>query len=141
MKELEIKSLETIVLTAKEFVQFAKSRQERVYCFNGHMGAGKTTFIKSICEELGTQDTVNSPTFAIINQYDTQENGDIYHFDFYRIEDVSEALDMGALDYFDSGNFCFIEWAENVETLIPEDAIWVKIEEMENGQRKITIKK
>ncbi|PIF02775.1 MAG: tRNA (adenosine(37)-N6)-threonylcarbamoyltransferase complex ATPase subunit type 1 TsaE [Paludibacter sp.] len=140
MIKLKIKDIESIQSVAAQFVDFLQSRKERVYCFNGSMGAGKTTFIKAVCEQLGTNDTVNSPTFAIINEYGIKEGSEsVYHFDFYRIEEIQEALDIGVFDYFDSGYFCFIEWAENVEELIPEDAIKIDIIELPDGEREITI--
>ena len=118
----------------------------RVFAFDGKMGAGKTTFIKCLCEAMGTEDVVNSPTFAIVNVYEVEAKGDeargerqeIYHFDCYRIKDLREAMDMGTEEYLYSGNYCFIEWAEMIEPLLPEDTIWVKIEAMENGERKLS---
>ena len=118
----------------------------RVFAFDGKMGAGKTTFIKCLCEAMGTEDVVNSPTFAIVNVYEVEAKGDeargerqeIYHFDCYRIKDLREAMDMGTEEYLYSGNYCFIEWAEMIEPLLPEDTVWVKIEAMENGERKLS---
>ena len=118
----------------------------RVFAFDGKMGAGKTTFIKCLCEAMGTEDVVNSPTFAIVNVYEVEAKGDeargerqeIYHFDCYRIKDLREAMDMGTEEYLYSGNYCFIEWAEMIEPLLPEDTVWVKIEVMENGERKLS---
>ena len=113
----------------------------RVFAFDGQMGAGKTTFIKKLCEEMGTIDVVNSPTFAIVNVYDVEQpyKGEVYHFDCYRLKDIREAMDFGAEEYLYSGNYCFIEWPEKIETLLPEDSVWVKIEPMENGDRRLTI--
>lgn len=136
---LTIRNLNTIRFTARQFTTHLKNNQQKVYCFNGEMGAGKTTFIKAICEDLGVEDTVNSPTFSIVNEYKSKEDGTIYHFDCYRIEDVQEALDMGAEEYFYSGNYCFIEWAENIAAILPDDAVMVNIEEMDDGVRMITI--
>lgn len=141
MTILEIKNLHTIRFTAIQFVKFMEAHKEKVYCFNGNMGAGKTTFIKAICEELGVRETVNSPTFAIINEYSTAENKIIYHFDCYRINNEREAMEVGTQDYLESGNYCFIEWSENIDRLIPEDAINVDIEEVNDGIRMITIYK
>ena len=123
-----------------------KCGDRRVFAFNGKMGAGKTTFIKCLCEAMGTEDIVNSPTFAIVNVYEVEAKGDeargerqeIYHFDCYRIKDLREAMDMGTEEYLYSGNYCFIEWAEMIEPLLPEDTVWVKIEVMENGERKLS---
>jgi tRNA threonylcarbamoyladenosine biosynthesis protein TsaE len=105
------------------------------------MGAGKTTFIKCLCEAMGTEDIVNSPTFAIVNVYEVEaigERQEVYHFDCYRIKDIREALDMGTEEYLYSGNYCFIEWAEMIEPLLPEDTVWVKIEVMDNGERQLS---
>ena len=113
----------------------------RVFAFDGQMGAGKTTFIKKLCEEMGTLDVVNSPTFAIVNVYDVERpyKGEVYHFDCYRLKDIREAMDFGAEEYLYSGNYCFIEWPEMIEALLPEDTVWVKIEPQENGDRILTI--
>ena len=112
-----------------------------VFAFDGKMGAGKTTFIKCLCEAMGTEDIVNSPTFAIVNVYEVEAKGErkeVYHFDCYRIKDIREALDMGTEEYLYSGNYCFIEWAEMIEPLLPEDTVWVKIEVMDNGERQLS---
>lgn len=109
----------------------------RVYAFYGKMGAGKTTFIKAICEELGVEDVITSPTFALVNEY-TAGNGDpIYHFDFYRIKKIDEVYDMGYEDYFYSGNLCFLEWPELIEDLLPEDVTKVTIHTEEDGSRTV----
>ena len=140
-----------------------KCGDRRVFAFNGNMGAGKTTFIKCLCEAMGTEDVVNSPTFAIVNVYEVEakrllgerapqnaasvfgdpakargERQEVYHFDCYRIKDLREAMDMGTEEYLYSGNYCFIEWAEMIEPLLPEDTVWVKIEAMENGERRLS---
>lgn len=136
---LTIRNLHTIKFTAKQFVTHLKNNPEKVYCFNGKMGAGKTTFIKAICEEMGVQETVNSPTFSIVNEYEAEDGKIIYHFDCYRINSIQEALDMGAEEYLYSGNYCFIEWSENIVPLLPDDAVMVEIEEIENEVRMVTI--
>ena len=119
-----------------------KCGTKRVFAFDGKMGAGKTTFIKHLCEAMGTEDVVNSPTFAIVNVYEVEaKNGnteEVYHFDCYRIKNIREAMDFGAEEYLYSGNYCFLEWAEMIEPLLPEDTIWVKIEVMENGDRSLS---
>lgn len=113
----------------------------RVYAFDGKMGAGKTTFIKQLCEEMGTEDVVNSPTFAIVNVYDVTQPyaGEVYHFDCYRLKDIREAVDFGAEEYLYSGNYCFIEWPEMIAALLPEDTVEVQIEVQENGDRLLKI--
>ena len=114
-----------------------KCGSARVFAFDGKMGAGKTTFIKHLCEAMGTEDVVNSPTFAIVNVYEVASGEEVYHFDCYRIKDIREAMDFGAEEYLYSGNYCFIEWAEMIEPLLPEDTVWVKIEVEENGERTL----
>lgn len=113
----------------------------RVFAFEGQMGAGKTTFIKSLCEAMGSMDVVNSPTFAIVNVYDVQQpyQGEVYHFDCYRLKDIREAMDFGAEEYIYSGNYCFIEWPNIMEPILPEDTIYIKIIPQENGDRILTI--
>ena len=109
--------------------QFAESiGEKRIFAFYGSMGAGKTTFIRALCEYLGVGDTVNSPTFSIVNEYESKRlNTTIYHFDFYRIRRIEEVYDMGYEDYFYSGSICLIEWPELVEELLPEDSVRVTI--------------
>jgi tRNA threonylcarbamoyladenosine biosynthesis protein TsaE len=99
----------------------------RVFAFHGEMGAGKTTFIKAICRELGVEEIMSSPTFSIVNEYAAREGGTIYHFDFYRLEDESEAYAAGLHEYFDSGAYCFVEWAERVPSILPSGTIQVHI--------------
>ena len=120
---------------------FQKTEPHRVFAFEGQMGAGKTTFIKKLCEEMGTMDIVNSPTFAIVNVYDVEQpyRGEVYHFDCYRLKDIREAMDLGAEEYLYSGNYCFIEWPKMIEPLLPEDTVWVHITPQENGDRLLTI--
>lgn len=139
MTILEIKNLETMRFTTLQFLSFLKSHKNTVYCFNGKMGAGKTTFIKSICEELGVKETVNSPTFSIVNEYETKEEKIIYHFDCYRLNKLEDALNIGAEDYLNSGNVCFIEWPQILSPILPVNTINVDIEEVEDGIRMLTI--
>ena len=138
MKTIQIKNLDTIREAAREFV--ANMDDRTVFAFRGSMGAGKTTFIKAICEELGVEDVINSPTFAIINEYRSTTTGElIYHFDFYRINKLSEAEDIGTEDYFYSGALCFIEWPEKIEELLPGDVVEVAITEQTDGSRIVEI--
>ena len=134
--DISINSLEEIGKAAQEFV--AAMGDRKVFAFYGKMGAGKTTFIKAVCEELGVEDVINSPTFAIVNEYVDGEGEPIYHFDFYRIKNVQEVMDIGYEDYVYSGNVCFMEWPELIENLLPDDAVKVTIEEEMDGSRKVT---
>ena len=135
MFKAEIKSLLDINHIAARFIQAHPA--DRIFAFYGEMGAGKTTFIKAICEEMQVLDYVTSPTFALINEYRTGNNQAIFHFDFYRIKNISEAFDFGYEDYFYSGDYCFIEWPELIEPLLPSIAVKVTIREIENGRRII----
>lgn len=111
----------------------------KVIAMHGQMGAGKTTLLKQLCEEMGVLDTVNSPTFAIVNVYETSEHKEIYHFDCYRLKNIGEALDFGAEDYIHSGNYCFIEWPDIIEDLLPEDTLHLYIQPLPSGDRQISI--
>lgn len=135
--EIKIQSPAQLPEAAKQFVQ--AMNQNTVFAFYGKMGAGKTTFIKAICEELGVTDMINSPTFSIVNEYRSDTTGElIYHFDFYRIKKIEEVYDMGYEDYFDSGAVCFIEWPELIDDLLPGDAVKVSITEQEDGSRIVS---
>ena len=142
--EIKIQDIDHIREAAREFIEHIG--EHRVFAFYGKMGAGKTTFVKAICEELGVDDVITSPTFAIINEYTTAhqpsdislQTSTIYHFDFYRIKKLEEVYDMGYEDYFYSGALCFIEWPELIEDLLPDDAVRVQICEQPDGSRKIT---
>ncbi len=134
--KIKIDSLDHIHVAAKEFL--ANIGTGTVFAFYGKMGAGKTTFIKALCEELGVEDTITSPTFAIVNEYTGRNSEPIFHFDFYRIKKIEEVYDMGYEDYFYGGYLCFLEWPELIEDLLPKDAIKVYITE-ENGSRTIEI--
>ena len=151
MINIVIKDIEHIREAAREFIQ--QIGDHRVFAFYGKMGAGKTTFVKAICEELGVEDVITSPTFAIINEYafgswplaissqptaNSQLPTAIYHFDFYRIKKLEEVYDMGYEDYFYSGALCFIEWPELIEEILPDDAVRVNIAEQEDGSRLVT---
>lgn len=113
--------------------------EKKVYALRGQMGAGKTTFTKQLCEEMGTEDVVNSPTFAIVNVYEDREGEEIYHFDCYRLKSIQEALDFGAEEYLYSGQYCFIEWPEMIEDILPEDTIDVTIRVEEDGTRVLSL--
>ena len=137
--EFKITSLEAIDPVAHDFIREAM-QEDTVFAFRGQMGAGKTTFIKSLCAALGVEEVVTSPTFSIVNEYRSETTGElIYHFDFYRIKKLDEAYDMGCEDYFYSGAVCLIEWPELVEDLLPGNTIWVDIEEQADGTRSIRI--
>jgi len=135
MFRAEIKSLSEINHIAARFIQAHPA--DRIFAFYGEMGVGKTTFIKALCEEMKVLDYVTSPTFALINEYKTEDNQSIFHFDFYRILNICEAYDFGYEDYFYSGNYCFIEWPELIEPILPSIAVKVTIREIENGRRII----
>ena len=134
--EITIKNLDTIHEAAKEFVKGVG--EGKVFAFYGKMGAGKTTFIKALCEVLGVEDVITSPTFAIINEYTDGNDEPIYHFDFYRIKKLEEVYDMGYEDYFYSGNLCLLEWPELIEEILPENVVKVTIEEQADGTRKLS---
>ena len=139
--EIKIQDIEHIREAAREFIEHIGER--RVFAFYGKMGAGKTTFVKAICEELGVDDVINSPTFAIINEYTPSSlllppSSKIFHFDFYRIKKLEEVYDMGYEDYFYSGALCFIEWPELIEEILPDDAVRVSITEQEDGSRVVS---
>jgi len=135
MFRAEINSLSEINHIAARFIQAHPA--DRIFAFYGEMGAGKTTFIKALCEEMHVLDYVTSPTFALINEYKTKNDSTIFHFDFYRIKNISEVYDFGYEDYFYSGDYCFIEWPELIETLLPSIAVKVTIKEIANGRRVI----
>ena len=138
-KTIAISSLDKINEAAHEFV--AAMGDYTVFAFNGEMGAGKTTFIKALCEELGVEDITNSPSFAIINEYRSETTAElIYHFDCYRLETIEEAEEIGVEDYFYRGALCFIEWPERIADLLPDDTVEVDVVEQEDGSRSITLK-
>lgn len=139
MKEsiIKIESLENYPSAAKEFID--KMGGNRIFAFYGKMGTGKTTFIKSICEAMGVRDIINSPTFAIVNEYEDAELNTIYHFDFYRIKSIAEVYNMGYEEYLYSNAYCFIEWPELIEELLPEESAKVYMEELADGSRHVRI--
>ncbi len=134
-----IHALHELEDAAKELI--AQFPAERVFAFYGKMGAGKTTFIQSICRALGSDDNVTSPTFALINEYNTNDFESIFHFDFYRIKELEEAYDLGYEDYIYSGSYCLIEWPEMIEPLLPENIVVVKIDVEDDEGRRITAQK
>lgn len=134
---LQLNNLSDIDSVAHKFVEGIGNR--KVFAFYGGMGVGKTTFIKAICKAMGVTETITSPTFSLVNEYKTNNKKSIYHFDFYRIKNIEEAYDFGYEDYFYSGDVCFIEWPELVETLLPANVVKVKITVDEKGQRLISI--
>lgn len=139
MKTYTAKSINDLSKIAEDILSEYKS--ERIFAFYGKMGSGKTTFIKEICKKLGVEDIITSPSFAIINEYSDKKNNKIYHFDFYRIESQEEAFDFGYEEYIFSSNFCFIEWPELIENLLPDSYVKIDILEKENGMRTFTSQK
>lgn len=133
--KIEIKSLDKIDEAAKQFI--ANMGKAKVFAFYGKMGAGKTTFIKAVCQALGVEDVITSPTFALVNEYTDGQGNPIYHFDFYRIKKIEEVYDMGYEDYFYSGNLCLLEWPELIEDLLPDDAVKVSIIQNDDNTRTV----
>lgn len=139
MTTIQLQSIDNIEEAARQFV--STMGDETVYAFYGEMGAGKTTFINAICKVLGVEDdTTNSPSFSIINEYRSDTTAElIYHFDLYRLESLEEAFDIGVEDYFDSGALCFLEWPERIDDILPNDTIKVTIAVNDDNTRTITI--
>ena len=129
-------TLDELELVAQKVID---QKTPKVILFHGEMGVGKTTLIKQLCKTLGVTSTTSSPTFSLVNEYETIDNQVVYHFDFYRLKNETEALDMGADDYFYSGNWCFIEWAEKIPSLIPDEHAVITIELVENEKRHLTL--
>ncbi|MGM0407900.1 MAG: tRNA (adenosine(37)-N6)-threonylcarbamoyltransferase complex ATPase subunit type 1 TsaE [Bacteroidota bacterium] len=138
MDSLILKSLSDLNIIAEKFLRLMGNN--KVFAFFGPMGVGKTTFIKALCNELGVVEIVTSPTFALINEYQTGNGKVIYHFDFYRIEKIEEVFDFGYEDYFFSGNYCFIEWPDKVAEILPENVVFVQMVENKDGSRTINIR-
>ncbi len=132
---ITISSLSEISSAAQQFV--AAMGDNTIFAFYGHMGAGKTTFIKAICEELGVKDVITSPTFAIVNEYTNGQGEPVYHFDFYRIKKQEEVYDIGFEDYVESGSVCLMEWPELIEDILPADTVKVSITEQPDGTRLV----
>ena len=135
MEHTECKTLSDLPEIARRLLE--KHKDKRIFALRGNMGAGKTTFMQAIAKELKSDDVVSSPTFSIVNEYTTNGNGLIYHFDFYRIKNISEAVQIGLDEYLYSGEYCFIEWAENIEELLPKETINVKIATNEQDVKRI----
>lgn len=133
---LTINDIATIRDTAREFINHIPP-QHKVLAFYGAMGAGKTTFIKAVCEEMGVEDVITSPTFAIVNEYTDAEGQPVYHFDFYRIKKMEELYDMGYEEYLNSGGFCLMEWPEMIEEALPDDTLRITIKENADGSRSV----
>ncbi|HIR33338.1 MAG TPA: tRNA (adenosine(37)-N6)-threonylcarbamoyltransferase complex ATPase subunit type 1 TsaE [Candidatus Coprenecus merdigallinarum] len=136
MGKISIQNISCIEDAAREFLR--QTQGVTVYAFYGRMGAGKTTFISAVCSVLGVGDEVASPTFTIVNEYRASDGTPVFHFDFYRIEKLSEVLDIGYEEYLDSGGICLMEWPEKIEELLPEDVLRVSIVEEEDGSRTVT---
>lgn len=136
---IEIPSVDKIQEAARQFV--CQMGDAKVFAFYGKMGAGKTTFIKAICQELGVEDVITSPTFALVNEYTAGDGSPIFHFDFYRVKKLEEVYDMGYEDYFYSGALCLMEWPELVEELLPQGAVAVTIHANADGSRSIDVER
>lgn len=132
--KLQLTNIECI---ARQFVE--EQGDGRVFAFYGQMGAGKTTFIAAVCKALRIEEPVNSPTFAIVNEYVADNGETVYHFDCYRLNTLRDALNIGIEEYFASGNICFIEWAENIEELLPADTVRVNIVVEDDGSREVSV--
>ena len=130
-------SLDNLSEIASEIIA---SAENKTLLFFGEMGVGKTTLIKEICKKLGVTDSISSPTFSLVNEYETSKKEKVFHFDFYRITDEGEALDMGIEEYFDNNDWCLIEWPKNIENLLPLDAVEIHLSILNDGKRNIQLK-
>ena len=135
MQNINISNLSELPAAARQLLNLFPGK--KIFAFFGEMGVGKTTFIKAICEVLGVTDTISSPTFSIVNEYKSAEGEKIFHFDFYRINSINELYDLGYEDYFYSDSYCFIEWSENAEELLPEG--FVKVVFTKKGEERIVL--
>jgi tRNA threonylcarbamoyladenosine biosynthesis protein TsaE len=130
-------TLDRLPLVASEIISSVKNKK---LLFYGQMGVGKTTLIKEMCSQLGVVDPITSPTFSLVNEYNTSKKSKVFHFDFYRIENEEEVLDIGIEEYFDSSYWCFIEWPNNIENLLPLDVVHIHLSILDSGQRNVQIK-
>ncbi|MCC8088142.1 MAG: tRNA (adenosine(37)-N6)-threonylcarbamoyltransferase complex ATPase subunit type 1 TsaE [Rikenellaceae bacterium] len=137
MEKIQVKDLSELPFAADKLLETTGSKG--IFAFYGEMGVGKTTLIKEMCKRLGVRDSVNSPTFAIVNEYRTGDDEAVYHFDFYRINTPGEAYDFGYEEYIESGALCLIEWPEKIEPILPNNAVRLFIESNGKGHRTITI--
>jgi len=137
MDTIRIQDLKSLPDAARSFLE--RDADQRVFAFYGDLGAGKTTFIKALCNELNVIDIVSSPSFSIINEYQNEKGMRIYHMDFYRIKDLDEALEIGLEDYFSTNDYCFIEWPEKIDELLPNQTTFVKIVQSQNNSRVLEI--
>jgi len=136
---LQLNDISDLKDIAKSVLEFCGDSS--IVCFKGEMGAGKTTLIRELCQQIGVEDNVNSPSFGLVNEYMTNSGETIYHFDFYRIEKLEEALKIGVEEYFDSGDLCLIEWPEHIEPLIPPNYIQVELNLLDDQKREVYLKK
>ncbi len=136
MRTIEINNIKDLQEAAKIFLGYFS--KPGIFAFYGEMGAGKTSFIQSVCKELNVLDVVTSPTFSLVNEYKSSQNGMLYHFDFYRIQTIREVFDLGYEEYFFQGQYCFIEWPEKIEPLLPESTIKVYLEVISKGKRRLS---
>lgn len=132
MATVSVSHISQLPAVAQQLLQYANG--QKFFVFEGEMAAGKTTFIKAFCKTLGVEEVVSSPTFSIVNEYDSPQ-GPVYHFDFYRLKNLQEAYDIGYEEYFYNGHYCLIEWPSKVEALLPENYIKVKIDTAGDGER------
>lgn len=138
LEKITCNHLDQISESAKLIIDLC--RDTKVWVFKGEMGAGKTTLIKEVCAQLGVLDRVSSPTYALVNEYEIKDGGKIFHFDFYRIDHPQEALEIGAEEYFYSGNYCFVEWAEKISEFIPDEFSLITIDKKDQEKRDIAVK-
>lgn len=135
--EISINNLSELENIAQQILSFAEDRS--IFCFEGNLGAGKTTLIQAICNQLGVEEDMSSPTYSIVNEYKTKNGDVIYHMDLYRLKSLEEVLDAGIEDYFYENNYCFIEWPEVAKQILPDEIIQIQIEKISENQRKLSI--